>query len=72
MTKVNHVYERKFNEQHYTSFFIRKSLQENEAQMVKILQKSSENNEAQFPTFSVFVGQTSIFCRCIQNVKDGI
>ena len=33
---------------------------------------SYENHEAQFPKFSVFIGQQSIFRRyCIQNVKDG-
>ena len=41
--------------------------------MVKILRKSQENHEAQFPNFSVFIGQKSIFRPyCIQNVKDGI
>ena len=41
--------------------------------MVKILRKSYENHEAQFPKFSVFIGQKAIFRRyCIQNVKDGI
>ena len=41
--------------------------------MVKVLRKSSENDEAQFPKFSVFTGQKSIFHRyCIQNVEDGI
>ena len=41
--------------------------------MVKILRKSEENHEAQFPKFSVFIGQKSIFRRyCIQNVKDWI
>ena len=41
--------------------------------MVKILRKSSENHEAQFPKLSVFIGQKSIFRHyCIQNVKDGI
>ena len=40
--------------------------------MVKILRKSLENHEAQFPTISVFIGQKSIFRYCIQNVKDGI
>ena len=35
--------------------------------------KSSENHEAQFPKFSVFICQKSIFRRyCIQSVKDGI
>jgi len=38
--------------------------------MVKILGKSYENHEAQFPKFSVFNGHKSIFCPyCIQNVK---
>ena len=37
------------------------------------LRKSQENNEAQFPKLSVFVGQNSILCHyCIQNVNDGI
>ena len=41
--------------------------------MVEILRKTSENREAQFPNFSVFIGQKSVFCRyCIQNVKVGI
>ena len=41
--------------------------------MVKILRKSLENHEAQFPKFSVFICQKSIFRRyCIQNVEDGI
>ena len=41
--------------------------------MVKILRKSQESHEAQFPKFSVFIGQKSIFHRyCIQNAKDGI
>ena len=41
--------------------------------MVKILRKSQENHEAQFPKFSVFIGQKSIFPHyCIQNVIDGI
>ena len=41
--------------------------------MVKILRKSYENHEAQFPKFIVFLGQKSIFRRyCIQNAKDGI
>ena len=42
--------------------------------MAKIFRKSQENhNEAQFPKFSVFVGQKSIFRHyCIQNAKDGI
>ena len=41
--------------------------------MIKILRKSLENHEAQFPKFSVFFGQKSIFRRyCIQNIKDGI
>jgi len=35
--------------------------------------KSYETYEAQFPNFSVFIGQKSIFRRyCIQNFKDGI
>ena len=39
----------------------------------KILRKSQENQEAQFPKFTVFTGHKSIFLRyCIQNVKDGI
>ena len=41
--------------------------------MVKILRRSLENHEAQFPKFSVCIGQKSIFRRyCIQDVKDGI
>ena len=41
--------------------------------MVKILTKSSENHEAQFPKYSVFIGQKLIMRRyCIQNIKDGI
>ena len=35
--------------------------------------KSKENHEAQFPQFSIFIGQKSIFRRyCVQNVKDGV
>jgi len=35
--------------------------------------KSLENNETQFPKFSIFLGSESIFRRyCIQNDKDGI
>ena len=41
--------------------------------MIKILRKSLEYHEAQFPKFSVFIGQKSIFRHyCIQNIKDGI
>ena len=41
--------------------------------MVNILRKRQENYEAQFPKFSVFICQKSIFRRyCIPNVKDGI
>ena len=41
--------------------------------MVKILAKSKQNHEAQFPQFSVFIGQKLVFRRyCIQNVKDRI
>ena len=41
--------------------------------MVNILKKSKENHEAQFPKFSIFIGQKSIFRRyCIQNGEDGI
>ena len=41
--------------------------------MVKILRKSKENHEAQFPKFSAFIGQKSIFRRhCIQIVEDGM
>ena len=41
--------------------------------MVKILRKSQENHQAEFPKFNVFIGQRSIFRRYwIQNVKDGI
>ena len=39
----------------------------------KIMVNILENHEAQFPTFSVFIGRKSIFHRyCIQNVNDGI
>ena len=39
----------------------------------KYLRKSHGNHEAQFPTFSVFISQKSIFRRyCIQNLADGI
>ena len=42
-------------------------------QVVKILGQSQENREAQFPQFSVFVSQKSIFRRYrMQNIKDGI
>ena len=38
--------------------------------MVKILRKSYENHETQFPKFSAFIGQKSIFCHyCIQDFK---
>ena len=41
--------------------------------MVKILRKSQENHEVQFPKLSAFIGQKSIFRHYyIQNVKDGI
>ena len=41
--------------------------------MVKILRKSYENHEAQFPKLNAFIHQKSIFRHyCIQNVKDGI
>ena len=41
--------------------------------MVKILRKSYENHEAQFPIFSAFIGQKSVFRRyCIQTIKDRI
>ena len=41
--------------------------------MVKILRKSYENHEANFPKLGVFIGEKSLFCRyCIKNVKDGI
>ena len=41
--------------------------------MVKILRKSWENHEAQFPKLNAFIGQKLIFCNyCIQIVKDGI
>ena len=41
--------------------------------MAKILRKSYEDHEAQFPRFSVFFGQKSIFrCYCSQIVKDGM
>ena len=40
---------------------------------MKVLGKSLENHEAQFPKLSVFIGQKSMFhCCYIQNVKDGI
>ena len=40
--------------------------------MVKILRKTLENHEAQFPKLSAFIGQKSIFRHyCIQNVQDG-
>ena len=41
--------------------------------MFKILRQSKENHQAQFPQFSVFIAQKSIFRHyCIQKVKDGI
>ena len=41
--------------------------------MVQILRESFENHEAQFPQFSVFIGQKSIFRHYfIQYVQDGI
>ena len=41
--------------------------------MVTILRTSSQNHEAQFPKFSVFIRQKSMLRRYyIQNVKDGI
>ena len=41
--------------------------------MFKILRTSYETYEAQFPIFSIFIGQKSIFPHyCIRNVKDGI
>ena len=41
--------------------------------MIKVLRKSLENHEAQFPEFSVFIGKKLIIRRyCIQNVKDGV
>ena len=41
--------------------------------MVKIVRKPEENHEAQFPKFSVFIGQKSIFRHYyIQNFEDGI
>ena len=41
--------------------------------MVKIVRKSLKAQEAQFPNYSVFIGQKSIFRHyCSQNVKDGI
>ena len=53
----------------YTRFLIRKKFIRNEAQMVKVFRKSQENHEAQFPKFSVFIGQKSIFRHyCTQNV----
>ena len=40
--------------------------------MVKILRKSYESHEAQFPKFSVFIGQKSIFrCYCIEKFNNG-
>ena len=57
----------------HTHFFIRKKFVRkwgsNRQNLKKILRKS----QTQFPKFSVFIGQKSIFRRyCIQNVKDGI
>ena len=41
--------------------------------MAKILIKSLEKQEAEFPKLNVFVGQNSIFRHCcFQNVRDGI
>ena len=41
--------------------------------MAKILRKSEESHEAQFPYLNVFIAQKSIFCDCcIQNVKEEI
>ena len=41
--------------------------------MAKILRKSQENYEAEFPKSCVFIGQTSIFHHYYsQNIKDGI
>jgi len=42
--------------------------------MVKILRKSQETHESQFPKFSVFIGQKKSIFRhyCIQNFTDGI
>ena len=41
--------------------------------MAKILRKSSENHEAQFPKCNVFIGEKSIFHHYyIQNIVDGI
>ena len=41
--------------------------------MVKTLRTSYDNNEAKFPTFSVLIGQKSMYgSYCLPNVKDGI
>ena len=41
--------------------------------MIKIFRKSSENLEAQFPKFSIFIGQNSIFRRyCMRTARDEI
>ena len=41
--------------------------------MARILGKSYENHEAQFPKFSAFIGQKSLLrYYCFQNFKDGI
>ena len=41
--------------------------------MVKILRKFQENQEAQFPKFSIGIGHESIFRRsCFQTAKEGI
>ena len=41
--------------------------------MIKILRRSLENQEAQFPKLNVFIGQKLIFRHyCVQNVNDGL
>ena len=40
--------------------------------MFKILRKSWENHEVQFPKSSVFTGQKSVFRYCFKTFKDGI
>ena len=51
----------------------KKSLNENETQMAKILRIYLENCKAKFPKLSVFVGQKSILHHYYsRNVKEGI
>ena len=41
--------------------------------MIKILRRSLENQDAQFPKLNVFIGQKLIFHHyCVQNVNDRI